>query len=140
MTGRYPLFVLAAVASAAVVGASTTVPLVTSPGDPTRGLAAFVDRERGHCLLCHTVDAVDEPFQGNIGPDLSAIGARARADELRQRIVAPNALNPATLMPAYHRIADLHRVGKDYRGKPILTAQEVEDVIAFLLTLGGDDA
>ena len=110
-------------------------PLTERAGDPERGRAAVLDRERGHCLLCHRIDQLDEDFQGNIGPPLSRVGERLTAAELRARLVDPTRLNPATVMPAYHRIEGLRQVAEAYRGEPILTAQEVEDVVAFLETL-----
>ncbi|MDP6951450.1 MAG: sulfur oxidation c-type cytochrome SoxX [Alphaproteobacteria bacterium] len=104
-------------------------------GDPANGRTVFLDRERGHCLLCHRVASLDEPFQGDIGPDLSAVGERLSPAQMRLRIVDPTRLNPDTAMPAYHRTHDLHQVAEAYLGKPVLTAQEVEDVVAYLATL-----
>jgi sulfur-oxidizing protein SoxX len=110
-------------------------PLTERGGDPERGRAAVLDRERGHCLLCHRIAQLDEGFQGNIGPPLSRVGERLTPAELRARLVDPTRLNPATAMPAYHRTERLRQVAEAYRGEPILTAQEVEDVVAFLETL-----
>lgn len=115
--------------------AAAMEPLTEQRGDPARGRAAVLDRERGHCLLCHRIDQLDEDFQGNIGPPLSRVGERLTAAELRARLVDPTRLNPATAMPAYHRTEGLRQVAETYRGEPILTAQEVEDVVAFLETL-----
>jgi sulfur-oxidizing protein SoxX len=74
-------------------------------------------------------------FHGSIGPALDGVGARYSAGELRLRLVDPKALNSDTIMPAYHRVEGLQRVHERYRGKPILTAQQIEDVVAYLLTL-----
>lgn len=115
-------------------------PLTEQPGDPHRGRAVVLDRDRGHCLLCHRIAQVDEGFQGTIGPSLSDVGRRLAPAELRERLVDPTRLNPATVMPAYHRVAGLRQVARAYRGRPILTAREVEDVVAFLATLTGPDA
>ena len=112
-------------------------PLAEQPGDPRRGRAVVLDRDRGHCLLCHRIDQLDEGFQGTIGPPLSDVGRRLAPAELRARIVDPTRLNPATVMPAYHRVDGLRQVADEYRGRPILTAREVEDVVAFLATLTG---
>jgi sulfur-oxidizing protein SoxX len=115
-------------------------PLTDRPGDPERGRAVLLDRDRGHCLLCHAIEQIDEGFQGNIGPPLSAVGDRLGTGELRARIVDPTRLNPRTAMPAYFRSEGLRQVAAEYVGKPILTAQEVEDVVAFLATLSAESA
>jgi sulfur-oxidizing protein SoxX len=119
---------------------SAMEPLTDRPGDPERGRAVLLDRDRGHCLLCHAIDQVDEGFQGSIGPPLSDVGDRLGTGELRRRIVDPTRLNPATAMPAYFRTDGLRQVAAEYIGKPILTAQEVEDVVAFLATLSAASA
>lgn len=113
-------------------------PLTGVPGDPERGRAVVLDRDRGHCLLCHRIAQVNDDFQGSIGPSLSEVGGRLDAAALRARLVDPTRLNPDTVMPAYYRVEGLRQVADAYRGRPILTAQEVEDVVAFLATLTGD--
>jgi L-cysteine S-thiosulfotransferase len=118
-----------------VVGDGIPEALSDSPGDAAIGRTVFIDRDRGHCLLCHRVAGLDEPFQGDIGPDLSAVGERLSPAQLRLRVVDPTQLNPDTAMPAYHRTRDLRQVAAAYVGKPMLTAQEVEDVVAYLATL-----
>jgi sulfur-oxidizing protein SoxX len=100
-----------------------------------RGRAIVVDRRLGTCLLCHTGPFSEEKFQGNLAPDLTGAGSRWSEGELRLRLVDPTRLNPDTIMPAYYRVEGLTRVGHLWRGKPILTAEQIEDVIAFLLTL-----
>ncbi len=87
------------------------------------------------CLLCHRAPIPEERFQGTLAPDLAAAGARYSAAQLRLRIVDPRLVNPATVMPAFHSTANLSRVGAAWQGKPILTAQQVEDVVAYLVTL-----
>lgn len=114
---------------------SAMPPLTEQPGDPQRGRAVVLDRDRGHCLLCHRIDQLDEGFQGTIGPPLAEVGRRLSPAELRERLVDPTRLNPATVMPAYYRVNDLRQVADAYRGQTILSAQEVEDVVAFLTTL-----
>lgn len=109
-------------------------PLTTTPGDAARGRAAAIDREAGNCLACHAMP-VDEEFHGTTGPSLVGVGARRSAAELRLRIVNPKLVNPATIMPAYYRVDGLHRVHPAYAGRPILSAQQVEDVVAFLASL-----
>jgi len=120
----------------AVMGDSIPAPLTAAPADVERGRAVFLDRDRGHCLLCHAITALDEPFQGNIGPELTGAGARLSVGQLRLRVVDASHLNPNTIMPPYFRTEDLHDVQADYRNRPVLNAQEVEDVIAYLDMLG----
>lgn len=118
-----------------VVGDGIPAPLTATPGQAAAGRVIFSEREAGHCLLCHAVDRLDEPFQGNVGPNLSTVGARLTAAQLRLRIVDATRLNPRAVMPSYYRVSGLNQVGEPYRGRPVLTAQQVEDLIAFLQTL-----
>jgi sulfur-oxidizing protein SoxX len=110
-------------------------PLTGTRGDPARGRAIVASRQVGLCLLCHRGPFPEERFQGNLAPDLRGAGARWSEGELRQRIVDSARINPATIMPAYHRTEGLVRVAPAWRGKPILTAEQVEDVVAYLRTL-----
>jgi sulfur-oxidizing protein SoxX len=110
-------------------------PLTDQPGMPERGKAVVLDPERGNCVICHPMPIPEVEFQGDVGPDLAGAGSRYDAGQLRLRLVDPKHLNPDTVMPAYYRVEGLHRVLNRYRGEPILTAQEVEDVVAYLLTL-----
>lgn len=110
-------------------------PLTREAGDPARGKAAVLSRDGGNCFLCHSVpDAGDTPL-GNIGPPLAGVGKRLSAAQLRLRLVDSTRLNRASVMPAYYRTRGLLHVASAYAGKPLLTAQQVEDVIAYLLTL-----
>jgi len=112
-------------------------PLTTYPGDSARGRAIVVDRYKGLCLLCHSGPFPEQAHQGQIAPDLGDVGRRLTEGQLRQRIVDSRSVNPQTMMPSYHRTDGLERVATAFRGKPIFTAQEVEDVVAFLVTLRG---
>lgn len=105
------------------------------PGDPARGRAIVANRQLGLCLLCHSGPFPEERFQGNLAPDLRGAGTRWTEGQLRLRIVDSSRVNPATIMPAYHRTEGLVRVGPAWRGKPILSAEQIEDVVAFLTTL-----
>jgi L-cysteine S-thiosulfotransferase len=107
----------------------------TEQGDPTRGRQIVADRQQGLCLLCHTAPIPEERFQGNLAPDLSGAGDRHTPDQLRQRIIDSRASNPSTIMPSYFKTDGLARVAPAQRGKTILTAQQVEDVVAYLATL-----
>lgn len=118
-----------------VVKGAIPAQLTNCPGDPERGRQIVLDRERGDCVVCHAMPLPDRQFHGAIGPPLDGVGNRYSAGELRLRLVDPKALNPQTVMPAYYKIEGLYQVAEDYRGKPILTAQEIEDVVAYLLTL-----
>ena len=104
-------------------------------GDPDQGREVFLDRELGHCLLCHQVAQLDAPFQGNIGPELSGVGNRLTANAIRERIADPITMNPETVMPAYARTESLIDVAEQYRGKPILDARQLEDLVAFVASL-----
>lgn len=102
-------------------------------GDPDNGRAVYVDVDRGHCALCHQLPALQLEFEGNIGPSLEGVGDRLTKQQLRARIINPEQANPNTIMPAYHRTEGLQQVQLQHRGQPILTLQEVEDLVAFLL-------
>jgi L-cysteine S-thiosulfotransferase len=110
-------------------------PLTDQPGDAERGRRIVLDREGGDCIICHVMPLPQRQFHGSIGPPLDGIGNRYTAGELRLRLVDPKAFNPDTIMPAYYRVEGLHRIHARYHGKPILTAQQIEDVVAYLLTL-----
>jgi sulfur-oxidizing protein SoxX len=127
--------VLAAALAATVVGDAIPASLTGVAGDPARGRAIVVDRQVGLCLLCHSGPFPEQRFMGDLAPDLSGVGARLSAAQIRLRIVDPGKLNPATIMPSYYKTEGLQRVAPAFRGKTILTAQQIEDVVAFLATL-----
>ena len=110
-------------------------PLTAHPGDPERGRRIVLDRDGGDCTICHAMPLPQREFHGTVGPPLDGIGRRATPGALRLRLVDPKALNAETIMPAYYKVAGLHRVLDRYRVRPLLTAQQIEDVIAYLLTL-----
>lgn len=117
-----------------VSGDTIPLPLAQTPGDPVRGRMVMAGRD-ANCLLCHAVPESGERFMGNVAPPLSGIGARLSAAQLRLRVVDQSQLNRDTVMPSYYRVSGLTRVAEAWRGKPILTAQQIEDVVAYLLTL-----
>jgi sulfur-oxidizing protein SoxX len=109
--------------------------LTGSKGDPERGRKIVISRQIGLCLLCHSGPFPEERLQGTLAPDLGGAGARWSEGQLRLRIVDASRANPDTIMPPYYRIDGLRRVAPNFRGKPVLSADQIEDVVAFLLTL-----
>lgn len=118
-----------------ISGSTIAASLTGVPGDAARGRAIVVNRTVGLCLLCHLGPFPEERFQGNLAPNLSGTGARWSAGELRLRMVDSHKLNADTIMPAYYAVDGLKRVAPAFRGKPLLTAEQIEDVVAFLATL-----
>jgi L-cysteine S-thiosulfotransferase len=117
-----------------VSGDSIPESLTGTPGDPVRGRALVVERT-STCILCHSGPFPEEKFQGDLAPNLSGSGSRWSAGQLRLRLVDASRLNPATIMPSYYRLDELERVATAWRGKPILTAEQIEDIVAYLATL-----
>ena len=140
---------MTALVMAAVLSSATAQPLVKyvvtgdaipdsltgSPGDAARGRAIVTSRQQGLCLLCHTGPFAEERFQGDLAPSLAGAGSRWTEGQLRLRIVDSRRVTPHTIMPSYYRIDGLTRVGAAWRDKPVLSAAEIEDVVAFLKTL-----
>jgi sulfur-oxidizing protein SoxX len=118
-----------------IVGDAIPRPLSGEPGDAARGRAIVINRQQGLCLLCHSGPFPEVTLQGTLAPSLAGAGSRWSARQLRLRIVDASRLNPNTIMPPYYRTADLTRVAPSYAGKPILSAEQVEDVVTFLATL-----
>jgi sulfur-oxidizing protein SoxX len=128
--------VVGAICTASLAHGEDAMPSLTGVrGEPERGRAIVVNRQVGLCLLCHSGPFPEERFQGNLAPDLKGAGRRWSEGQLRLRIVDPSRANPATIMPAYYRTDGLVRVAPAWRGKPVLTAEQIEDVVAFLTTL-----
>ncbi len=120
-----------------VQGDTIAAPLSAAAVTVDQGREVFASRDTGHCVLCHHVSSLDVPFQGNVGPDLSTVGARLTAPQLRLRIVDASVLNPATVMPPYYRVENLHQVDSAYAGQPVLSALQVEQLVAYLASLRG---
>ncbi len=116
-----------------ISGDAITLPLTETAGDTIRGEQLFISRDEGHCILCHQVDGLDAEFQGDVGPDLTFVGDRLSAGQLRLRIADYQLVQPGAVMPSYYRIHDLHRVGEAYSGESVLSAQQVEDIVAYLV-------
>jgi sulfur-oxidizing protein SoxX len=118
----------------AVVGDAIPVSLTGTPGDATRGRALVVERA-STCILCHSGPFPEQRFQGDVAPSLAGTGRRWSEGEIRLRLVDASRLNAATIMPSYYRIDGLSRVGRAWQGKPILSAEQIEDIVAYLVTL-----
>ncbi len=140
MTGtsiRFPSLVCAAWLSV-VPGASaeaTHPPLTDQAGDPDRGREILRDTSRASCLICHSISALPDRDQGELGPPLDGVGSVYTAGELRLRIMDARRILPDTIMPPYYATNDLYRVGARWVGQTIYSAQDVEDVVAFVMTL-----
>ena len=111
------------------------VSLTGKKGDPQRGRQIVANRQVGLCLLCHSGPFPEERFQGDLAPDLKGVGSRLSEAQIRARIVDPGETNPETIMPAYYKVEGLSRVASLFRGKTILSAEQIEDVVAYLVTL-----
>lgn len=118
-----------------MTGDAIPASLSGAPGDAERGEKIVTNRQVGLCLLCHSGPYPQERFQGTIAPDLKGAGARWNKGQLRLRIVDAARVNPQTIMPPYYRTDGLNRVAPAFRGKPILSAEQIEDVVAHLMTL-----
>ena len=117
-----------------VVGDTIPESLTGMPGDALRGRALVVDRT-STCILCHSGPFPEQKFQGDLAPSLAGAGSRWSEGQLRLRLVDASRLNPATIMPSYYHVDGLVRVGTAWRSKPILSAEQIEDIVAYLATL-----
>lgn len=135
--------ILQAIASAAsaqglrpytVAGDAVPDSLTGTKGDATRGRALIVERT-STCILCHNGPFPEQRFQGDLAPNLSGSGSRWSEGQLRLRLVDASRLNATTIMPSYYRVDGLNRVGRSWLGKPILSAEQIEDIVAYLVTL-----
>ena len=117
-----------------IIDDAIVAPLSRMPGDPARGLALVRDRANT-CILCHSGPFPETRFQGDLAPSLAGSGSRWTMSQLRLRLVDASRLNPDTIMPSYYRIDGLQRVGRNWQGKPILSAEQIEDIVAYLVSL-----
>ena len=117
-----------------VAGDAISESLTGIPGDATRGRALVLDRT-STCILCHSGPFPEAKFQGDLAPSLAGAGSRWSEGQLRLRLVDASRLNPATIMPSYYRLDALNRVGLAWRGKPMLSADQIEDIVTYLATL-----
>ena len=135
LLGAATLFLPCLAHSQTWVGDSIVNPLSSSSGDAVKGRAIVASRQVGLCLLCHSGPFPEERFQGNLAPELVASVGQSTPAQLRARLVDPGRLNPASIMPAYYRTVGLSRVAPKFVDQTILTGQEIEDVVAFLVSL-----
>jgi sulfur-oxidizing protein SoxX len=117
-----------------VTGNAILDSLTGMPGDAASGRALVIART-STCILCHSGPFPEEKFQGDLAPDLAGAGSRWSAGQLRLRLVDASRFNAATIMPSFYRIDGLDRVGPSWRGKPILSAEQIEDIVAYLTSL-----
>lgn len=131
---RREAVLLAALAliSCAALAATNGLPPLAPAGDAARGRALLVARDNANCVLCHAIPDPALPFAGDVGPSLAGVGTRLGPAEIRLRIVDNARVNPRTIMPSYFRADGLDRVAAAYRGRTILSAQDVEDLVAYL--------
>ncbi|MCW5661698.1 MAG: sulfur oxidation c-type cytochrome SoxX [Burkholderiaceae bacterium] len=122
-------------ASYQIVGDGIPKPLTSNAPNAENGRRVVTERQTGLCLLCHSGPFPEARFQGDLATNLAGTGARWSEAQLRLRIVDASQLNPQTIMPSYYRTQGLQRVGSAWRGQPVLNAQQIEDVVAFLKTL-----
>jgi L-cysteine S-thiosulfotransferase len=118
-----------------ITGDTIVRSLTGKPGDAKMGQETALSRERGNCAICHVLPASDEKLHGNVGPSLKGVADRLSEGQIRLRVVDARRVNPGSIMPSYFRIDGLKRVAPVYAGKPVLTADEIEDIVAFLVTL-----
>jgi sulfur-oxidizing protein SoxX len=126
---------VACVLAAAGNGDAIDAPLTGQPGDPARGRQIVENRAVSACLLCHAGPFPEAHLQGTIGPSLDGVGSRLSAGQIRLRLVDARKLNPDTVMPPYYVVDGLNRTGRQWQGRPALSAQQIEDMVAFLATL-----
>ena len=118
-----------------IVGDAIPDTLTGKPGDAARGRTVVATRQQGLCLLCHSGPFPEERFQGNLAPSLAGAGGRWSEAQLRLRLVDAQRLNPDTIMPPYYKVSGLQRVAPGFAGKTLLSAEQIEDVVAYLATL-----
>lgn len=130
-----PLVAQSPLRSYHVEGDAIPRPLTGQPGNPDEGRRIVGDRQSGLCLLCHSGPFPEQPLQGNLAPNLADAGSHWSIGQLRLRIVDSSRVSPGTIMPSYYRTEGLVQVAPAFAGQPILTAEQIEDVVAYLATL-----
>lgn len=123
---------LGVLACAVLMGASA-VAQTPSVSSVERGRALLANRTESGCVLCHVVPGL--PAGGQLGPPLTGLGRLGGAEELRQRIADARRFNSQTIMPAYLSTDGLQDVAAAYRGQSVLTAQGLDDIVAYLMVM-----
>lgn len=120
-----------------IVDGALAAPLTDKAGDPAKGRQWVMGRKLGNCLACHVnTDMAEQPYHGEVAPPLDGVASRWSQGEIRAIVVnSKEALSPDTIMPSFYRDTGFNRVAKKFEGKTILSAQQVEDVVAYLMTL-----
>lgn len=121
-----------------IEGDTIPTPLTQEISDAERGKALYENRGNAHCVLCHKHERADADFPGDLGPDLSFVSERLSAPQIRLRIADYDSLKPGTTMPSYFRTHDLHQLAPDKTGQTVLSALDIEDIIAFLMSSDDD--
>lgn len=115
---------------------AVTQSLTGVAGDPAKGREWFAGRKLGNCLACHANSDLDEQsFHGEVGPELDGVADRWTEAELRGIIVNAKMMFEGTIMPSFYRLENGARTHENFAGKTILSAEQVEDVVAYLMTL-----
>ena len=109
--------------------------LTGKPGNAANGRKLAINRKQGNCLACHVMPIPEQPYHGQIGPDLNGVAGRLKEGEVRARLVNPKLANPDTIMPAFYKKDGFTRVLKKFQGKTMLSAEQVEDLVAYTMTL-----
>ncbi len=115
--------------------ASLCLPGWAAAGDARAGERIVSSRSQGLCLLCHPIPGQPDGLQGTLAPPLAGAGSRHSAQALRQRLLNPERFNPDTVMPSYGRSQGFNQVAPALRGKPLLTPHQIDDVVAYLVSL-----
>ena len=117
------------------VGDGIPKSLTGKPGNAKKGRSTAINRKKGNCLACHSMPVPEMADHGNIGPNLAGVGSNYTVAELRLRLVSAKTISPDTVMPSYYMKTGFNRVQKKWRGKTVISAQDVEDILAYLVTL-----
>ncbi|WP_340239440.1 sulfur oxidation c-type cytochrome SoxX [Sulfitobacter pontiacus] len=113
--------------------------LTATAGDAANGRKVFANRKQGNCLACHmNSDMAEESFHGEVGPPMDGVADRWTEAELRGIVTNSKMMFEGTIMPAFYVDSGYTRPLDEFAGKSILTAQQVEDVVAYLMTLKED--
>lgn len=118
-----------------IADGAIAAPLTATAGDAAKGRKAAINRKQGNCLACHAISSLaNQPFHGEVGPSLDGVASRYSDGQLRLILVDSKKVFEGTIMPAFYKKDGYTRINKKFKGKTILSAQTIEDIIAFLKT------